>query len=785
MIEAVKNNDLQGERKAEELMQRLKRTLYAKGDDIAEDVDSSLEELQRSIENLEDSITTEEEVLNSFGDAEPVWERISKYINYLYQNEPAPRHVLNGAENSFPEDLELRPGERKYNVAKLYNDLQDLYQKHLLPVNQALEDGEVGERAPLKKISENAKNTVRAHQYLHEYKQIIRIALEDEELRGRMIEDLDDSGVGNLADEVWGQVEDLETFNERLDQVEQKEKDILEALEEARSVLQRKTQLDENMIREIVEEFFPEEDQDSGGFLSRVTGSNQGKMASEKFRQVLQEYESMQDELQSSGIGRIREALGESEDEAKEDLEDIQGVLHFLRGCEEIVEQNIMPTVERIREEEELDEKLDKKLISELEEYVEEHRQLFEGEESADEIFEDAEEAAQEDMEEGVGQMLQGVEMETVGGSAVEAFERRVSEGGGPPGDSDDPRWRMFHENLTELIEMKRNGEFGDIREELEDIEEGYNNIYRVEEDQQDVIEDFEGEMKDIKSNMEEVMADIKGLGEYDMDQLRSSDGFGRGQVDEIIDDLKQSRQDLERMRADLMKTREFGNQEESSFELIRSRIEEVVQRTSNIQEDVENLVQVVGRLKDETIGERGASEYADALMLSAMEIYGEQQPDELLKDDLLGEIGEMRRSLEEIGELESRLKDKDHEEVEIEEQEIREIYRLVEGIKGKNGIYTEIKNEINPKDLESIDKAVSGDVADAISGIASNLDRIAEILREAVDQEEIVIEEAKEEEAELEDAYEASRRAAGEARNLEESIGEEVDRMEDEFEDS
>ena len=783
MIQAIKNNDLQGEQRAEELMQRLKRNLYAKGDDIAEDVDASLQELERSIGVVKDSLTEDEDFLEEFRKAEPLWDRINKYIRYLYVQRPAPRYVLEGSENKFPDDLELRSGERKYNAFRLNEDLEGLYRRHLLPINRSLANSEVGEDSPLKKVSESAKNTVRAHQYLHEYKQIIRIALEDEELRAKMINDLDDSGLGSIADDVWGQVEDLEHFNERLDQVEQKEQDILKVLEEAKDILQKKTKIDEQMLQEIANEFFPEEGQSSGGFLSGITGTSENQVAQEKFGEILQEYVSMQEEISASGLDRVRDALGESEEEAGEDAQDIQKVVNVLRSSEESIAQYIIPAVEQIREEEELDEKLDAKLISELEEYINDHRNLFEDEESADEILEEAEQAAGQDVEENIGQILQGVEMQNVGESAKEAFEKRVAEGGGPPGTPEDPRWRIFHEYLTEVIEMKREGEFEEIKQELDDIQEGYQNVYRIEGNEKNIIKEFEGEIKDIKSNMEEVIGDISDLSDLDMGSLRDSDSFVPDHVQEIVADIKQSREDLERMRADLMKTREFGNQEESSFELIQSRIEDIVNRTTEIKEDIEALTNVVERLKDETIGERSASEYADALMLSAMEIYGVREPRSALKDDLLEEIGEIKNALQSIGELDSGLKEKDHEEVEIEKEEIQEIYRITEQIKGKNGVYTEIKQEINPKDMEDLDKAVSGDVADAISGIANNLDRIAELLREAADKEEIVIKKADEEEAELREATDASREAAQRAGNLEQSVGKEVERLEEEFE--
>ena len=775
MIQALKNNDLEGERKAEELTQRLKRTLFAKGDDINQDVHSSLDRLDSSINQLQESITTEDDFLTEFGEIEPVWERVNKYIEYLYNQKPDPEHVFEGTNGAYPNDLRLPDGAKRYNVKDMQIDLRDLFQKHLNPMVQALENGEVGSQDPLGQLSDVVKETVRAHQYLNEYKHILKIALEDEELRRRIAAE---NGLQDLQGEISSQEEDLQRFNQRLEEVEQSERRVLERIEEAHEILDKKTSIDEQVIEEIADEFMPQEES-SSGFLSRITGSGGSPMASEKFEEITMHYEGLLNDTEASGIDVLTERFNESEEEAREDLDELEQVADIMERSTAIIEQSIMPAVERLREAEELDDKLNRRLVEELDEYLDEHRHLFDESESAEELREEAISDAEQDErqleEQGVGEVFQGIELEHLNVSAVEAFNERIEGGGGPPGSPEDPRWKIFHEHLMELLEMSDRGKFEEIEEELESLLDQYENVYREEGDEQKVIEDMEQKTKDLKNNIEEVLADVQELGEADREALRESNTW-REDTAEIKEDMASIQEGLNYLYRDILRTEEFNEKESSDFTVLQEEIESVFEDVSGIKQVLsEDLAAVVDRLKDEDIG-RGAGEYADALMLSAMERYGESRPHDRLKERLLQEVRDVNQKLSNIGEMEEKLRQKDHREVEVEEKELEEMYSVLETIKGKNGAYTELKEELNPRGVENLDKHMDGEVANIFTEIKNRMNKIVELLQESIEDEKIVVQEAEQDEAELKNAEEATKEGFQFAFNLEETIEEHLE---------
>jgi hypothetical protein len=794
MIQALKNGDFEGEREAEKLSERLMRTLKSRGEDIAEDVDDALAGLEQELQAVQRNLSEGEEAFEELQQTEAIWYRIKSYLEFLYQNQPDPRLVLTGEEQAFPQDIELPSGTYRYNIEVMVQDLGNFYENHLSPVMSTIQDSVGVDIDPssgepvysdassvMEQLSQSAKETVRAHQFLNEYKQILELALEDEELRRRVAEK---NGLGRFQRRIAEDEAGFEEFEQRIEEVEEKEKQIVELLEETHEVLERKLRMDEQVIEEVTEMFGITEGESTGGLISRFTGSeSEAKLESEKFEEIYEYYvneirveEEEQGGIGSSLMGRLSSGDEPEEPEETEEQreEEYAELLELLEQAEQIMVDRILPAAYRIQEEEEMDEKLNRRLIKELEEYIEEHQHLFE--ESDEDIEAEAESAAAEDEQEleeqDVGEVIQGIQF----GVSESAMEQYRGENRAPPGSSEDPRWRIFHQNLTELLEMKREGFFEDIREEIQEIEEGYENVYRIENGEENVIEDFTTEIEDVRRDMEDLMMRIEDLEEHRMEDLRQSDTWDRD-IQAIVEDIQDAQEDLERVRADLMKTQKFGNQEESSFSLIQTRIEEVMEQTEEVRETLNTLNSVVSRLKDENVGEHGAREYADALMLSAVEIY-EEEPREALKDELLREVSEIKDVLFEIGEVESELMQKDHKEIEIEQEEIEEIYTLVEQIKGKDGVFTELKNTINPKEVEDIDKHVDYEVASAITGISSNLDRIADLLKEEViEEEKVVVKKAREDESELEQADDVVEEASQGAAGLADTIREELEK--------
>jgi DNA repair exonuclease SbcCD ATPase subunit len=795
MIQALKNGDFEGEREAEELSERLMRTLKSRGEDITEDVDDAVAGLKQELQAVRQNLSEGEEAVEELQETEPIWYRIKSYLEFIYENQPDPRLVVDGGEpgRAFPRDMNLPGGTYDYNMKKMVQDLGNFYQNHLSPVMGTIQDSVDVDIDPssgepvysdassmMEQLSQSAKETVRAHQFLNEYKQILELALEDEELRRRVAEK---NGLGRFQRRIREDEAGFEEFEQRIEEVEEKERRIVELLQETHEVLEQKLKMDEQVIEEVTEMFSIKEGESAGGIISRFTGGeSEAKLESEKFEEIYEYYvneikveEEEQEGLGSSIMGRIPTGGAEEPEETEEQREEEYAeLLELLEEAEQIMVDQVLPAAYRIQEEEEMDEKLNRRLIEELEEYIEEHQHLFE--ESDEEVEAEAERAAAEDEQEleeqDVGEVIQGIQF----GVSESAMEQYRGENRAPPGSSEDPRWRIFHQNLTELLEMKREGFFEDIREEIQEIEEGYENVYRIENGEENVIEDFTGEIEDVRRDMEDLMMRIEDLEEHRMEDLRQSDTWDRD-IQAIVEDIQDAQEDLERVRADLMKTQKFGNQEESSFSLIQTRIEEVMEQTEEVRETLNTLNSVISRLKDENVGEHGAREYADALMLSAVEIY-EEEPREALKDELLREVSEIKEVLFEIGEVESELMQKDHKEIEIEQEEIEEIYTLVEQIKGKDGVFTELKNTINPKEVEDIDKHVDYEVASAITGISNNLDRIADLLKEEViEEEKVVVKKAREDEAELEQADEVVEEASQGAAGLADTIRAELEK--------
>ena len=777
MIQALKNNSFEGEKKAEELMQRLKRTLYAKGDDINKDINNSLDRLDSSINQLKNSVTAEEEIFTEFNEITQVWDRVSKYIDYLYAENPDPKHALEGTDNAYPNSLILPDNSQRYNSQEMAGDLKKLYQRHLSPIVGALDDESIGSEAPLRKLSDAIEETVRSHQYLNEYKHILKIALEDEELRRRIAEE---NGLNDLQGAITSDEEDLQRFNQRLEDLEQTEKRVIERVQEAHEILEKKTRIDDNVIEGIAEEFMSDQGGNSG-FLSsigRSIGSNNShEMASEKFEEVTMHYEGLLEETQSSGLSALTERFNESEQEAREDLEELNQLIEIFENSTVMIEQNILPAVQKIRETEELDEKLDRRLVNELDEYLEEHRHLFDDSVSAEELqeeaFGDAEQDKQDLDEQDVGQVFQGMDLQNLNTSAVEAFNERVEQGGGPPGDGNDPRWKIFHRNLMELLEMSDRGKFESITQELNDLLDQYESIYREESEDKNVIEDMEAKTNDLRNDLEEILTDVQKLDEVDRKDLRESrmTSYTSDTVKEIKSDLESVNEELDYLYRDILRTEEFNEKEESDFNVLKQEIETSLEDISEVKEVLDNLSAVVDRLKDVDVG-RGTKEYADALMLSAMERYGNNRPGSALKERLLGEIDNVNQRIKEIGQLEDKLRTKDHKEVNIEKEEIEEMYTILEDIKGKNGIYTELQEELNPRGSEVLDKHMDGEVANVFTGIKNRIKKIVEALRESIDEEKIVVQGAQQDEAELREGEEAVGEMGQKAKVLEDEIG-------------
>ena len=776
MTQALKNNSFEGEKKAEELMQRLKRTLYAKGDDINTDINNSLDRLDSSINQLKNSVTAEEEIFTEFNEITQVWDRVGKYIDYLYAENPDPKHALKGTDNAYPNSLILPDNLQRYNSQEMAGDLKKLYQRHLSPIVGALDDESIGSETPLRKLSDAIEETVRSHQYLNEYKHILKIALEDEELRRRIAEE---NGLNDLQGAITSDEEDLQRFNQRLEDLEQTEKRVIERVQEAHEILEKKTRIDDNVIEGIAEEFMSDQGGNSG-FLSSIGRSigsdNSHEMASEKFEEVTMHYEGLLEETQSSGLSALTERFNESEEEAREDLEELNQLIEIFENSTVLIEQNILPAVQRIRETEELDEKLDRRLVNELDEYIEEHRHLFDDSVSAEELqeeaFGDAEQDKQDLDEQDVGQVFQGMDLQHLNTSAVEAFNERVEQGGGPPGDGKDPRWKIFHRNLMELLEMSDRGKFESITQELNDLLDQYESIYREESEDKNVIEDMEAKTNDLRNDLEEILTDVQKLDEVDRKDLRESrmTAYTSDTVKEIKSDLESVNEELDYLYRDILRTEEFNEKEESDFNVLKQEIETSLEDISEVKEVLDNLSEVVDRLKDVDVG-RGTKEYADALMLSAMERYGNNRPDSALKERLLGEIDNVNQRIKEIGQLEDKLRSKDHKEINIEKEEIEEMYTILEDIKGKNGIYTELQEELNPRGSEVLDKHMDGEVANVFTGIKNRIKKIVEALRESIDEEKIVVQGAQQDEAELREGEEAVGEMGQKAKVLEDEI--------------
>ena len=273
--EAAESGDYQVEKEAEQLTQDLLRVLEVKGDNIVQDIDQTEQRIEEAIESLKRALDSEGQKLQEFEHIEDVWDRIKKYIEYLYEQRLDPEYALTGNDMKYPQDIDLprNISSNKYNVTVLEQDIQRFSKEQLGPIVKEVQTDQgsvrLEENKALKELASAANATVRDHQYLNKYKQILKIALEDEELR-RMIAER--NGLTELRYVNQSNEEALRTFEDTLRTIEEKEKGLINKLEEYANNYYH--QLEEIIADYILESDFEAVSNDELSFYF-VTGMNQ------------------------------------------------------------------------------------------------------------------------------------------------------------------------------------------------------------------------------------------------------------------------------------------------------------------------------------------------------------------------------------------------------------------------------------------------------------------------------------------------------------------------------
>jgi chromosome segregation ATPase len=224
--------------------------------------------------------------------------------------------------------------------------------------------------------------------------------------------------------------------------------------------------------------------------------------------------------------------------------------------------------------------------------------------------------------------------------------------------------------------------------------------------------------------------------------------------------------EDMQQFLGDLHKLEDFGESEESIFQIVDEQIEDARQQQKDIYEDVMQLSEIVDDLKSK-------GRFADVLYKFSAEYYKESEPSEQSKRMLETEIREAKQKLIKTVELMQELEQYSDKELQIEEDEIKKIKKIIEELKTDGGAISSIESSLNPQGSKNVDVSLSGDTKQAMKGIKQTLKKVIETLNEHLEDEEEIDTEIEVIEEDLEEATEEAEKAGEATEHVEEEVDE------------